>query len=159
MLKVRALVLKLVWIGGGLASSVAFADYNQNEGYQSQYPAYQAAQAPASAKPVITSVEKKEIDDAALQALIKQYFPMSRDQVHAFKDASADQKKTNAMPPGPAPTPPGEAGWPARGCGRAQGARTAPPGPCGRPIRGPRRCWGTREACRSPGSGRAGDTT
>ena len=104
MLKVRALVLKLVWIGGGLASSVAFADYNQNEGYQSQYPAYQAAQAPASAKPVITSVEKKEIDDAALQALIKQYFPMSRDQVHAFKDASADQKKTNAMPPGPAPT-------------------------------------------------------
>ncbi len=100
MLKVRTWVWNVVLAGGSLAAALAFAE--SGGGYPAQYP--DSPPTPSASNGTLTAAEQKQINDAAFQALIKQYFPLTRDQVHGFKDASAEQKKTNAMPAGPAPT-------------------------------------------------------
>ncbi len=100
MLKVRAGLLKTIVTGSVFVAPWVFADSTQSA---PGYGAYQSAQVSQRSAGVITPEDQKAIDDAAFKALIKEYFPLSREEVHAFKDASAEQKKTNAMPPGPAP--------------------------------------------------------
>jgi intracellular multiplication protein IcmK len=105
MLKSEVWVRKALWIGGAAValSPVVFADYSQN-GYGSQYQSYQSGQSNQSNQSSsLTPSEQTQVNEAAFKALLKQYFPLTSDQVHEFKDASAEQKRANATPPGPAP--------------------------------------------------------
>jgi intracellular multiplication protein IcmK len=103
MSKVKTWMRRIFLVSGAVVAPAVFADYNN--GYSSQYQSYQAAQSNQSNQSTgLTPAEQTQVNEAAFKALLKQYFPLSSDQLHQFKDASAEQKKANAMPPGPAPT-------------------------------------------------------
>jgi intracellular multiplication protein IcmK len=102
MSKVKTWMHRVLWTGGVVLSPVVFADYNQDaNGYSSQYQSYQMGQ--NSGNQPLTPEEQAQVNEAAFKELLKQYFPLTSDQLHQFKDASAEQKKANATPPGPAP--------------------------------------------------------
>lgn len=82
------LIMRIVWnlsiilaVSIGLSANLAYADADSQ---------------PAAPGTNATS-------NAAFQQLLNQYFPLSPQQIHEFKNAAAEEQKASAMPPGEAP--------------------------------------------------------
>jgi intracellular multiplication protein IcmK len=60
------------------------------------------ANSTAQATPT-SSTESSDTNSAAFQQLLNSYFPLTPDQIHQFKNATAVQQEANAAPPGNSP--------------------------------------------------------
>ena len=101
------------WAAGILLGMASMSCFAAGEGYP-PLPGTNAAQTKSSATDVPQSINSAAAEKAqaaheaalkqkAFDALLNQYFPLSPNQIHQFKDRAALQQKANAQPPGPAP--------------------------------------------------------
>jgi len=98
---IAAVLLASTGISAALATSSEYPPLPQANKVVNQQQSGESTMNTQAQKP--KTLSRKALEQKAFENMLEQYFPLTPDQIHQFKNRAAEQQKANALPPGPAP--------------------------------------------------------